>query len=62
MKTAWRRSGVTLAKYPSIVYVLDLHRDAVQDANGTQYKLVTAEDPAAAQVSLIMGVARRLAG
>ena len=26
-------------------------------ANGTQYKLVTAEDPAAAQVSLIMGVA-----
>ena len=27
------------------------------DANGTQYKLVTAEDPAAAQVSLIMGVA-----
>ena len=46
-----------LAKYPSIVYVLDLHRDAVQDANGTQYKLVTAEDPAAAQVSLIMGVA-----
>ena len=46
-----------LAKYPSIVYVLDLHRDAVQDANGTQYKLVTAEDPSAAQVSLIMGVA-----
>lgn len=46
-----------LAKYPSIVYVLDLHRDAVQDANGTQYKLVTAEDPTAAQVSLIMGVA-----
>ena len=46
-----------LAKYPSIVYVLDLHRDAVQDANGTQYKLVTAEDPSVAQVSLIMGVA-----
>lgn len=46
-----------LAKYPSIVYVLDVHRDAVQDADGTQYKLVTAEDPSAAQVSLIMGVA-----
>lgn len=46
-----------LANYPSIVYVLDLHRDAVQDANGTQYKLVTAEDPAAAQVSLDHGVA-----
>ena len=46
-----------LAKYPSIVYVLDLHRDAVQDANGTQYKLVTAEAPSVAQVSLIMGVA-----
>lgn len=46
-----------LAKYPSIVYVLDVHRDAVQDADGNQYKLVTAEDPSAAQVSLIMGVA-----
>lgn len=46
-----------LAKYPSIVYVLDIHRDAVQDAAGQQYKLVTAEDPGVAQVSLVMGVA-----
>lgn len=46
-----------LAKYPSIVYVLDIHRDAVQDAAGQQYKLVTAEDPSVAQVSLVMGVA-----
>ena len=46
-----------LDEYPSLCLVLDLHRDAVQDANGTQYKLVTAEDPSAAQVSLIMGVA-----
>lgn len=45
-----------LEKYPSIVYVLDVHRDAVQDADGQQYKLVTAEDPGAAQVSIIMGV------
>lgn len=46
-----------LAKYPSIVYVLDIHRDAVQDAAGQQYKLVTAEDPGVAQVSLVLGVA-----
>lgn len=46
-----------LAKYPSIVYVLDVHRDAVQDAAGQQYKLVTAEEPGTAQVSLVMGVA-----
>lgn len=45
-----------LEKYPSIVYVLDIHRDAVQDADGQQYKLVTVEDPGAAQVSLIMGM------
>lgn len=44
-----------LEKYPSIVYVLDIHRDAVEDANGKQYKLLTREDPHAAQCSIIMG-------
>ena len=29
-----------LQKYPSISFVLDVHRDAVQDANGQQFKLL----------------------
>lgn len=44
-----------LAKYPSISYVLDIHRDAVEDSNGKQYKLVSQEEPNAAQLSFIMG-------
>lgn len=43
-------------KYPALTYVLDVHRDAVSDADGNQYKLVTLEDPNAAQLSFIMGV------
>jgi len=43
-------------KYPTLTYVLDVHRDAVADADGNQYKLVAAEDPNAAQLSFIMGV------
>ena len=46
-----------LEKYPSISFVLDVHRDAIQDANGNQYKLVTREDPRIAQCCLVMGVA-----
>ena len=44
-----------LEKYPSLTYVLDIHRDAVQDASGQQYKLITKEDPHCAQISFIMG-------
>ncbi len=44
-----------LAKYPSLVYVLDVHRDAVEDADGHQYKLITKEDPHAAQCSIVLG-------
>ncbi len=44
-----------LEKYPSLTYILDIHRDAVEDSNGTQYKLITAEDDTLAQVSFIMG-------
>ena len=44
-----------LEKYPSITYVLDIHRDAVQDSSGQQYKLITKEDPHCAQISFIMG-------
>lgn len=44
-----------LEKYPSITFVLDVHRDAVQDSAGSQYKLISREDPNAAQVSFVMG-------
>ena len=44
-----------LAEYPSIRFILDVHRDAVSDADGNQYKLVSAEEPHAAQMSFIMG-------
>lgn len=44
-----------LEKYPSIGFVLDVHRDAVQDSSGRQYKLVTKEEPHAAQISFVMG-------
>ncbi|MBQ2062476.1 MAG: stage II sporulation protein P [Oscillospiraceae bacterium] len=57
---SYGRSAETVAayqeKYPSITYILDIHRDAVEDAEGRQYKLVTAEDPRMAQVAFIMGV------
>lgn len=44
-----------LEKYPSITYVIDVHRDAVQDSSGKQYKLVSREDPNCAQISFVMG-------
>ena len=46
-----------LEKYPTISFVLDVHRDAIQDSDGQQYKLVTREDTRVAQCSLVMGVA-----
>ena len=44
-----------LEKYPSITFILDIHRDAVEDAQHRQYKLISQEDPHAAQLSFIMG-------
>lgn len=44
-----------LAKYPSISFVLDVHRDAVQDAEGNQYKLLCGEDQGAAQLEFVIG-------
>lgn len=56
---AYQRSAEGIAgyleKYPSLTYVLDIHRDAVEDAKGNQYKLITKEDPHCAQISFIMG-------
>ena len=43
-----------LEQYPSIRFVLDVHRDAIADSNGNQYKLV-AESGGAAQLSLVVG-------
>lgn len=42
-------------KYPSLSFILDIHRDAIEDSDGHQYKVICQEDPHAAQVSLVMG-------
>ena len=56
---AYNRSLATveryLEEYPSIVYVFDVHRDAVADAQGNQYKLLCAEEPNAAQLEFVIG-------
>ncbi len=56
---AYNRSLATIERYrkeyPSIVYVLDVHRDAVTDADGKQYKLLCAEEPDAAQLEFVVG-------
>lgn len=43
------------AQYPSLVYILDVHRDAVADGEGNQYKLLCAEEPSAAQLEFVIG-------
>lgn len=43
------------AQYPSLTYILDVHRDAVEDSAGNAYKLLSAEQPAAAQLELVVG-------
>ena len=56
---AYNRSLTTVEnwreKYPSITYVFDVHRDAVADADGKQYKLLCAEEPNAAQLEFVIG-------
>lgn len=46
-----------LVQYPSIRFVLDIHRDAIEDNAGNQYKVITAidEDTTAAQITLVVG-------
>ena len=44
-----------LEKYPSISFVLDVHRDAVEDGNGNQYKLLCGEEKSAAQMEFVIG-------
>ena len=57
---AYERSLAAIEKYldqyPSIRFVLDVHRDAIEDAAGNQYKVVcdTAEGTSA-QMTLVLG-------
>ena len=46
-----------LAQYPSIRFILDVHRDAIEDAQGSQYKAVTEVEGqgTAAQMTLVIG-------
>lgn len=45
-----------LAKYPGIRFVLDVHRDAITDGDGTVYKVISETDRGpSAQLSLIVG-------
>jgi len=46
-----------LEEYPSIRFVLDVHRDAIVDGDGNAYKVISSVDGAgnAAQLALVMG-------
>ncbi len=45
-----------LEKYPSVSFVLDIHRDAITDAQGQIYKVISeTERGRAAQLTLVMG-------
>ena len=45
-----------LEKYPSVSFVLDIHRDAITDAQGQIYKVISeTEEGGAAQLTLVMG-------
>lgn len=45
-----------LQKYPSIHFVLDIHRDAIEDSAGTSYKVISQVDGKnAAQLSIVVG-------
>lgn len=45
-----------LAQYPSIRFILDVHRDAIEDSDGNQYKVVSSvEEGTSAQLTLVVG-------
>lgn len=46
-----------LTQYPSIHFILDIHRDAIEDEQGTQYKVISEVEGVgtAAQMTLVMG-------
>ncbi|MBQ7778220.1 MAG: stage II sporulation protein P [Oscillibacter sp.] len=44
------------AQYPSLRFILDVHRDAIEDGQGNEYKVVSAVgEETAAQMTLVMG-------
>lgn len=45
-----------LAEYPTIRFVLDVHRDAISDGDGSPYKVISSVDGrSAAQMSFVIG-------
>ena len=46
-----------LAQYPSIRFILDVHRDAIEDGQGNQYKVISPIEGVgtAAQMTLVVG-------
>ena len=45
-----------LTQYPSIRFILDIHRDAIEDGQGNEYKVVsTVGEETAAQMTLVVG-------
>ncbi len=46
-----------LEEYPTIQYILDVHRDAIEDGQGNQYKVISElqDGSTAAQMSLVIG-------
>ena len=45
-----------LAQYPSITFVLDIHRDAISDSEGNPYKVISqVPEGTAAQMTFVMG-------
>lgn len=57
---SYERAGEAIAahlqKYPSIRFVIDVHRDAIEDSAGTPYKVITSEEgQTAAQLALVIG-------
>ena len=46
-----------LEKYPSIRFILDVHRDAIEDSEGNEYKVVSPIEGVgtAAQITLVVG-------
>ena len=45
-----------LAEYPSIHFILDVHRDAIEDAEGNEYKVISETGQgSAAQLALVVG-------
>ncbi len=45
-----------MEKYPSIRFILDVHRDAITDSSGTVYKVISETDRGrAAQMTFVMG-------